>query len=85
MLHFFLIRYRYSPNEENCISARKWFKKKHLSGSFLPERVSSSCEQRREGNPQQRPTTCCGPETAGYQYMDPDRHKSTILEMYARM
>lgn len=41
-------------------------------GCLLPEQASSSYEQRRAGSPQQHPTACCGPVTAGYQYRDPD-------------
>lgn len=45
--------------------------------TFLPEQVSSSCERRHGGNQQQRPTTCCGPETAGCLCMDPDTQAHT--------
>lgn len=45
--------------------------------SFLPEQVSSSYAQRRAESQQQHPITCCEPETAGYQYRDPDGHRNT--------
>lgn len=44
--------------------------------SFSPVQVSSSYEQKRGENPQQHPTACCGPETAGYQCRDPARYKN---------
>lgn len=44
----------------------------------LPEQVSSSYAQRRAESQQRHPTTCCEPETAGYQYMDPDGHRKSF-------
>lgn len=46
---------------------------------FLPEQVSSSCAQRRAESQQRHPITYYEPETAGYQYRDPDGHRNTKI------